>query len=148
MLAVVSQPHTRIEMSGFIPDHLLLYLRAAFPSIKITDAPSMNRVQYKATAPSNAPSPSTVPKKRAAKSRAIPYQETSFYKELKQEATPAMTLKVMREYKNMTLSDLAKKSGISVQNLSAMEAGRRAIGKKSAVKIAAAIGCGAPECYC
>jgi DNA-binding XRE family transcriptional regulator len=82
------------------------------------------------------------------KNKAIPYQETSFYKELKQEATPAMTLKVMREYKNMTLSDLAKKSGISAQNLSAMEAGRRAIGKKSAVKIAAAIGCGAPECYC
>jgi ribosome-binding protein aMBF1 (putative translation factor) len=93
------------------------------------------------------PQPQAAPLKKQTSNDSVPYRESSFYKELKEELTPAVNLKAMRECKGMTLAQLSKKSGISAANLSAMEAGRRGIGKKSAEKLAKAIGLGTPKSY-
>ena len=50
-------------------------------------------------------------------------------------------LKAYRLREDFTQIELAKKSGISQANISAMEAGRRSIGVQTAKKLAQALGC-------
>ena len=49
-------------------------------------------------------------------------------------------IRMLRELKEWSQSDLAKRSGISVSNLSLLEHGRVEIGKKRAEKLAKAFG--------
>ena len=56
------------------------------------------------------------------------------------ERTPGKALRTLRTTFGLTLDNLAKKTGIMKQNLSAMETGHRKIGRAAAQKLAKALG--------
>jgi DNA-binding XRE family transcriptional regulator len=67
--------------------------------------------------------------------------ETEWYKGIAAGLTPGRALHVYRDNAGMTLADIAEKTGIAVSHLSAMENGKRNIGKASAQKLGKALKC-------
>lgn len=61
------------------------------------------------------------------------------------EITPSEILSMRRENKGITQKELSEKTGIAVSNLSLMESGKRAIGARTAKKLAEALGCDAGD---
>mgnify|MGYP001165553768 CR=1 FL=1 len=55
------------------------------------------------------------------------------------DITPAEMLKVLRELQGMTQTELAKRSGLTQSNISAMENGSSQIGRGRALKLALAL---------
>ncbi len=53
--------------------------------------------------------------------------------------TPGEALKLLREMQGMTQADLAKKTGISQSNISALESNARQMGRERAIIIAKAL---------
>lgn len=66
--------------------------------------------------------------------------ETDWYKQASSGITPGDVLRIRRENAGLSQSELGVKIGSNRQNISAMETGRRTIGKESAKKLAAALG--------
>lgn len=73
----------------------------------------------------------------------VDIEDTDWYKSI--ELTPAAVLKIRRENADMTLAELAKKSGIAAPNLALMESGKRNIGARTAKKLAEALNCDAGD---
>lgn len=67
--------------------------------------------------------------------------ETEWYKDIAATLTPGKALHVYRDNEGMTLADLSEKTGIAVSHLSAMENGKRNIGKATAQKLGKALKC-------
>ena len=67
--------------------------------------------------------------------------ETKWYSDLEADSTPAEALKIYRTNASLTLVQLSEKSGIAESHLSAMECGKRSIGKISAQKLGKALNC-------
>ncbi|MCI5830193.1 MAG: helix-turn-helix transcriptional regulator [Treponema sp.] len=59
--------------------------------------------------------------------------------------TPADVLLIRRENAGLTQKQLSEKTGIAVPNISLMESGQRAIGAKTARKLAEALNCDAGD---
>lgn len=66
--------------------------------------------------------------------------ETDWYKQTSAGMTPGDVLRIRRENAGLSQSELGVKIGSNRQNISAMETGRRTIGKEGAKKLAAALG--------
>jgi DNA-binding XRE family transcriptional regulator len=114
MLAIAETPRIRLEISGDkIPEHLLLYLRSAFKGIKISLASGDQADVF----------------------------GSEWFSRLRSESTPSDNLREMRDWLGISAAELSRRTGISPQHISGMENGSRPIGKKLAVKIAAALGC-------
>ena len=64
---------------------------------------------------------------------AIPFEESDWFKNL--DSTPGEMIVANRDLRNWSQVTLAEKLGIQVQNLCAMENGRRAVSRKMAVKL-------------
>jgi len=64
---------------------------------------------------------------------AVPFEESEWFKSL--ETTPAEMIVANRDLRNWSQVTLAEKLGIQVQNLCAMENGRRAVSRKMALKL-------------
>lgn len=67
--------------------------------------------------------------------------ETEWYKGIAASLSPGKALRVYRDNAGMTLADVSEKTGIAVPHLSAMENGKRGIGKVSARKLGKALKC-------
>lgn len=67
--------------------------------------------------------------------------ETEWYRGISAELTPGKALHVYRDNAGMSLADVSEKTGIAVPHLSAMENGKRNIGKGSAQKLGKALKC-------
>ena len=63
----------------------------------------------------------------------VPFEESEWFKSL--ETTPAEMIVANRDLRNWSQVTLAEKLGIQVQNLCAMENGRRTVSRKMAVKL-------------
>jgi DNA-binding XRE family transcriptional regulator len=87
------------------------------------------RLVKPASAASSAPD-ATTPQKEA------PEKEWYTIEELFPESTPGRALRAYRNREDMTQKQTADAVGISVQNLSHMENGRRPIGKEMAKRLA------------
>jgi plasmid maintenance system antidote protein VapI len=70
----------------------------------------------------------------------VPFTETRLYKETKAKMTPGENLMLLRKNRSLTQKALAEKSGIAVAAISDMERKRIPICKKSAKKLAEALG--------
>jgi DNA-binding XRE family transcriptional regulator len=70
----------------------------------------------------------------------VKWEETDLYSEIKTLETQGLILGAYRKREGLSLSELAKKTGISYTNISAMEHDRRAIGITSAKRLAKALG--------
>ena len=68
----------------------------------------------------------------------VPVEESEWFKSL--ETTPAEMIVANRDLRNWSQVTLAEKLGIQVQNLCAMENGRRAVSRKMAVKLGKVFG--------
>jgi DNA-binding XRE family transcriptional regulator len=119
MLAVVNQPPIRIE-APVIPRKLVTFLRLNYGNVKIT-----HLGDFAASDPDTA---------------AMPVQDMNWYKEARAKMTPSGNLKLLRKNRSLTQKALAEKSGIAATAISDMEHQRIAIGRKSAQKIAKALG--------
>jgi len=115
MLAVVNQPRIRIE-AAVIPDPLLSFLKKSYGKVTIVT----NRIE--------------------TEEKAVPFTETRLYKETKAKMTPGENLMLLRKNRSLTQKALSEKSGITTATISDMERKRIPIGKKSAQKLATALG--------
>lgn len=66
--------------------------------------------------------------------------ESDWFKEIRQQMTPAENLRSLRQNFGITQQELANRAGISKQQVSAMERGKDPIGRKMASKLADALG--------
>jgi DNA-binding XRE family transcriptional regulator len=114
MLAVVNQPRIRIE-APVIPNPLLSFLRKSYGKVTII----VNDTEDE---------------------KAVPFQDTQLYKETRAKMTPSGNLKLLRKNRKLTQRALAEKSGIAATAISDMEHSRIPIGRKSAQKLATALG--------
>ena len=71
----------------------------------------------------------------------VPYRKTAFAKEMAKKMTPGRRLWVYRDNAELTLEELAAKTGISKSHLSEMENDKRAIGVRTAKRLGAALKC-------
>lgn len=98
-----------------IPDHLILYLRSAFPDIKEEKVEDDDE-EY------------------------VEVSKTDWFREVRDSMTQAESLKLMRTTFGYTQQALADKAGITKQQVSAMERGKLPIGRKMAHRLADALG--------
>ena len=114
MLAVVNQPHIRIEAS-VIPNPLLSFLRKSYGKVTVTVSD-------------------------VADEEAVPFQNTQLYKETFAKVTPNENLKLLRKNRGLTQKALSEKSGILANVISDMERGKVSVCRKSAKKLSYALG--------
>ncbi|MBQ9360376.1 MAG: helix-turn-helix transcriptional regulator [Lachnospiraceae bacterium] len=72
-------------------------------------------------------------------------EKWDYFQEMKSRITPAKILKIRRENAELSQSALAERCGIAASNIAQMETGKRAIGVKSAQKLASALDCKASD---
>jgi len=66
--------------------------------------------------------------------------DTDWYRETKEATSPGDMLHIMRWKHHLTQAELARRIGVHRQNISAIESGKRGLGIKMALKIAAVMG--------
>jgi DNA-binding XRE family transcriptional regulator len=111
MLAVVKTPLTRIRIKGRVPNKLIDLLAEEYGNaLQITPDPEDEKLDV---------------------------FQTDWYKNLKKRLSPGSYIKVFRQNRNMTQTDLGKAlGGLPRQHISNMENGIRPISKKTALKLA------------
>ena len=111
MLAVVKTPLTRIRIKGRVPNKLIDLLAEEYGNaLQITQDPEDEKLDV---------------------------FQTDWYKNLKKSLRPGSYIKVFRQNRNMTQTDLGKAlGGLPRQHISNMENGIRPISKKTALKLA------------
>ena len=115
MLAVVNQPRIRIE-AQVIPGNLLSFLERSYGKVTV------------------------MANEKSKEEKAVPFTETRLYKETKAKMTPSENLMLLRKNRGLTQKALAEKSGLAAAAISDMERKRVPIEKKSAQKLAKALG--------
>jgi len=111
MLAVVKTPRIDLRLEGDIPSAILEALETEYGPLQVEDGDEMVNIR-----------------------------DTEWYKETTASMTPGDVLQALRWKRQMSQTALAAMVGASRQNISAMECGRRPIGREMAVKLAAALG--------
>jgi DNA-binding XRE family transcriptional regulator len=110
MLAVVKTPHIKIQIKGRIPSKLISLLKEEYGS-KVEISPNDNE-------------------------KKIDIFQTEWYRNIKKKLTPGQNLKIYRQNKQMTQTELgAHLGGIPKQHISNMENGTREISKKMAIAL-------------
>ena len=108
MQAVVKTHHIKIE-ADTIPEELLSFLKAQYGDVEVITDPDEEYVEV---------------------------TKSSWYKNIKKKVTPGDNVKIYRELHGWTQNELGQKlGGITRQNISNIENGRRAISKTIAVKL-------------
>jgi DNA-binding XRE family transcriptional regulator len=98
-----------------IPDHLVLYLKSAFPDVEEIKS-DIDDEEY------------------------VEWDDTELAKQIRSDTTPAESLKLLRTTFGYTQQALAEKVGITKQQISSMERGKTPIGRKMAHRLANALG--------
>jgi len=98
-----------------IPDHLVLYLKSAFPDVEEIKS-DIDDEEY------------------------VEWDDTELAKQIRSDTTPAESLKFLRTTFGYTQQALAEKVGITKQQISSMERGKTPIGRKMAHRLANALG--------
>ena len=98
-----------------IPDHLVLYLKSAFPNVEEIKS-DIDDEEY------------------------VEWNDTELAKQIRSDTTPAESLKLLRTTFGYTQQALAEKVGITKQQISSMERGKTPIGCKMAHRLANALG--------
>ncbi len=111
MLAVVKTPLTSIRMKGSIPKRVIRVLAEEYGSDLHVSAEGDDEL--------------------------VDVFQTDWYRKVKKELTPGVYLKVFRENKGMTQTELGKAlGGLPRQHVSNMENGSRPISKRVALQLA------------
>ncbi len=75
----------------------------------------------------------------------IDSESSDWYREMQKKMTPGIILRIRRENKCLTQTQLSEITGIAVPNISLMESGKRNIGVRTAKKLAKALSCSAGD---
>jgi len=108
MLAVVKTPRIKLKIEGDIPRWIISRLKKEYGQKVFLD----DNDEY------------------------VDISETGWYKSISRKMTPGDALKIYRSNHKMTQVQLGAKLGIRPQHISDMEKNRRAISKKTALKLA------------
>jgi DNA-binding XRE family transcriptional regulator len=96
----------RIRIEGELPEDVVAYLRSRFEDVEVEDDDEL-----------------------------VDWFETDLHKEISERITAGDVIKVYRRNAKMTQKDLAAKLGVKRPNVTAMERGKRPIGKAMADKL-------------
>jgi DNA-binding XRE family transcriptional regulator len=116
MLVVAKMPPIRVEVFGEGMDELVAVLKKAIPGVTITPEPGLVDDEF------------------------VKPDDIPWFREIKKNWHPGDTIRIRRENAGMTQAELAVKSSIPFPNISAIENGKRAVGPRTAKKLAAALG--------
>ena len=107
MQVVVKTPHIEIQANGEIPDNLMEILKENFgEAVQILDDELID-----------------------------PFK-TDWFKEISEKTTPGDTIKIYRENRNWTQTELGEKlGGLSKQNVSDLETGQKKVSLNMAKKL-------------
>jgi len=111
MLAIVKTPHIEIS-AKVIPESLLLYLKAAFGKVVVEEDEDSS----------------------------VSFRDSKWFKSVESKSTPAESILLCREIYGFTQAKLAESVGVPVQNISALENGKRPVSKQMAKKLGKAFG--------
>ncbi|HEY9594590.1 MAG TPA: helix-turn-helix transcriptional regulator [Spirochaetia bacterium] len=110
MLVAVKTPRIRVHISGQGAKAVVKALRQIYDSVEVTDDDAT-----------------------------VDVTTTSWWKKMEAIAHPGMALWTYRDNAGLTLERLSRMCGIAKSHLSAMENGKRAIGTRTARKLATAL---------
>jgi hypothetical protein len=116
MLVVAKTPPIKVEVFGEGLAELVDILKKAIPGVTITPEPDFDDEFVK---------PDDIP----------------WLRELRENWKPGTTVRIRRENADLTQAALSEKSGVPVPNISAIENCKRAIGPRTARRLAGALGC-------
>jgi len=116
MLVVAKTPPIRVEVFGEGMDELVAVLKKAIPGVTITPEPGFDDDEF------------------------VKPEDIPWFREIKENWHPGETIRIRRENAGMTQAELADKAGIPFPNISAIEGGKRAVGIRTAKKLAGALG--------
>ena len=71
----------------------------------------------------------------------VSIDSSEWYKEMKERMTPGAILRIRRENKGLSQTELSEITGIAIPNISLMESDKRTIGLRIARKLADALDC-------
>ena len=111
MLVAVETPRIRVHMSGVGAKIVVRELRKLYPSVKVSND-----------------------------AEAVDITSTAWWKKMEATSHIGTVLWTYRDNAEMTLEQLSKRSGIAKSHLSEMENGKRAIGARTAKKLAKVLG--------
>ena len=111
MLVAVKTPRIRLHMSGVGAKIVVRELRKLYPSVTVSND-----------------------------AEAVDITSTSWWKKMEATSHIGIALWTYRDNAGLTLEKLSKRSGIAKSHLSDMENGKRAIGPRSAKKLATVLG--------
>lgn len=130
MLAVVRGPRMQktesacFSIQGNVPEYVMKYLRSKFNDVQVFE-PESNMTENDSA---------------EDEEELIRWEDSGLEEMFQATTTPGESLKLLRTNFKMTQRQLAEKTGIAVQAISAMERGRAPIGRKMAHKLADALG--------
>ena len=111
MLVAVKTPRIRLHMSGVGARIVVRALRKLYGSVEVSND-----------------------------DEAVDIATTAWWKKMEATLHPGTVLWTYRDNAGLTLEQLSKRSGIAKSHLSDMENGKRAIGPRTAKKLATALG--------
>ena len=114
MLVVAKTPPIRVEVFGEGMAELVEVLKKAIPGVSITPEPDFDDDEF------------------------VKPEDIPWFREIRSKWHPGETIRIRRENAGMTQAELAEKSHIPFPNLSTIENGKRAVGPRTAKKLAAA----------
>ena len=117
MLVAEKKHHIETHIYGRGADYLIEIIRKTLPDIEVTYEDSGSDDDY------------------------IDSEHSDWYYNMKSQMTSGINLRIRRENKGLSKTELSKKTGIAVPNISLMESDKRCIGIRTARKLASALDC-------
>ena len=115
MLVVAKTPPIRVEIYGEGMAELVAVLKNAIPGISVIPEHDFSDEEY------------------------VKPDDIPWFREIRDAWHPGDTIRIRRENAGMTQAELAAKSAIPFPNISAIENGKRAVGPRTAKKLAFAL---------
>jgi DNA-binding XRE family transcriptional regulator len=117
MLVHAKAPRIDVRLSGKGTQKIIALVRKAYPDVKVVREAQEDDEEL------------------------VDIFETDWYKTMRANRKPGDSIWVYRDNAGLTLAQLSKKTGIAESHLSAMENGKRGIGRISAMKLGKALNC-------
>ncbi len=115
MLVHAKAPRINVRLSGTGVSRLVDAVRSVYPEIRVVEDEGDD-------------------------DELVDITTTDWYKKMRANHHPGMTIRVYRTNRGWTLAELSEKTGIAESHLSAMENRKRGVGKLSAMRLGKALG--------
>lgn len=122
MLVAEKKHHIETYIYGRGADFLVEIIKKTLPDLEVTLEPE-----------------------ECSDDRLISSDSSEWYNSIRKTITPGVRLRIRRENRGMTQTELSEATGIAIPNISLMESDKRGIGLRTAKKLASVLGCSVSE---